>query len=103
MKQIKSLKQYLHSSKLEESSLLAKGFAVGQRGRFYSNKTKLDSKLSTLKNSMKSAQMSSDQEQQLKAVISAFIQLADIIDTRSDMEANLMNLVIALTLFHEGR
>jgi hypothetical protein len=52
---------------------------------------------------MKSAQMSSDQEQQLKAVISAFIQLADIIDTRSEMESNLMNLVIALTLLHEGR
>jgi hypothetical protein len=52
---------------------------------------------------MKSGQLNSDQEQQLKAVITGFIQLADIIDTRSDMEANLMNLVIALTLFHEGK
>lgn len=103
MKQVKSLKQYIQSSQLEEASLLAKGFAIGQRGRFYSNKTKLDSRIATLKNSMKSVQMGSDQEQQLKAVISAFIQLADIIDTRSEMEANLMNLVIALTLFHEGR
>ncbi len=103
MKRVKTLREYIHANKLNESSLIAKGFAIGQRGRFYSNKSKLDSKISNLKNSMKSGQLNSDQEQQLKAVITGFIQLADIIDTRSDMEANLMNLVIALTLFHEGK
>ena len=103
MKKIKSLRSYISNDNLNESSLLAKGFAIGQRGRFFSNKSKLDSKVSALRTNVKSALTSNEPERQLKAILIAFSQLTEIVDAQSEMDTNLMQLVIALSLLHEGK
>lgn len=103
MKKIKSLKDYINDDKLSESSLMSTSLAVGQRGRFFSNKSKLHSKISALQNSVRTALGSNEQAQQTEALLKAFLQLADIVSIQSEMETNLMQLVIALTLLHNGR
>ncbi len=101
MKRIKSLRQHLSNCELNES-LIQKGFAISQRGRFLTKKGSLESKLSNLKSGLKSAQMSSNPELQIKALLTAFIIFADVIDDQSEMLTNIQNLVVALNLFNEG-
>jgi hypothetical protein len=101
MKRIKSLRQHIDTCELKES-LIQKGFAVSQRARFLSNKSSLKSKLSNLKSVLKSAQMNSNPEIQIKSLLTAFIIFADVIDDQSEMLTNIQNLVVASNLFLEG-
>jgi hypothetical protein len=102
MKRIKSLRQHISQCELKES-LIQKGFGISQRSRFLSKKGSLESKLSNLKSGLKSVQMSSTPEQQIKSLLRAFIILADVIDDQSEMQTNILNLACALNLFHEGK
>ena len=57
MKRIKSLRQHIATSNLNENSLIQRGFAISQRSRFLSKKGSLESKLSNLKSGLKSVQL----------------------------------------------
>ena len=98
----KRFKEYANSQNLNESGLISKGFALGQRSRFLSTKSSLESKLSSLKSALKSAELSGDPKHEIKALLIAFIQLTEIIDVQAEMQSNIMNTVVAITLFHEG-
>ena len=102
MKRIKSLREHLSSTQLDENSLIQKGFAIGQRSRFLSKKNSLESKLSNLKSGLKSVQLNGNTEQQIKSLLTAFILLADILDDQAEMQTNIQNVVVGLCLLHEG-
>jgi hypothetical protein len=101
MKRIKSLRQHLSKCELNES-LIQKGFGISQRSRFLSKKGSLESKLSNLKSGLKSVQLINNPELQIKALQTAFIILADVLDDQTEMLTNIQNLVVALNLFNEG-
>jgi len=102
MNRINSFRQHIDKSKLSENSLIQRGLALSQRSRFLSKKGSLKSKLSNLKSVLKSAQMNSNPEQQIKSLLTAFIIFADVIDDQSEMLTNIQNLVVASNLFLEG-
>lgn len=91
MKRIRSLRQHLSQCELQES-LIQKGFAIGQRSKFLSKKSSLESKLSNLKSGLKSIQLNGTPEQQIKSLLTAFVILADVIDDQTEMLTNIQNL-----------
>lgn len=80
-----------------QESLLSKGFAIGQQGRFNSTQSQLKSKVSKVDAAARAAKMSTELEEKLNHFAEVAHHLSDAIILQSELMKNVMNVAVANT------
>lgn len=99
-----SLKEYIQTSKqpLNESSLIGKGFALGQNRAHAGNKNKFQSVLSRIQSNARKGLTEEDSEKRFDLIFTLFFDLAAALKIASEMSTNSINVSTAGVLDTES-
>jgi transcription termination factor Rho len=99
------MKRFSHYVKddLNESSLLSKGFALGQNNRFDSTKRQLDSLVQQVDSLCNKAKLESDTEKKFDILLDSISRLAHCLKLSGDLSKNTINVAVASNLLEVDR